>query len=207
MIIAYKNKNAEERRVFRRNISIVLLICQFISYGLWSFKKKTLTAFDCPCSLCFYTTVFCIIDGFKTNHILRSYVLYVGMWGALAAYFLNDATMPFFNIFTLEFFFYHLIISTYPIMLLIAGELRLNHKDIPNLFLLLCNIAWPIFLFDRMTMTNHMLLRVPLNAFPMTYFYKWFGNPGYIFGFVLCLFLIWFFIYIPKMIIYLYRKI
>ena len=34
MIIAYKNKNAEERRVFRRNISIVLLICQFISYGL-----------------------------------------------------------------------------------------------------------------------------------------------------------------------------
>ena len=211
LIRTYVKSTTERRNKIRRNISIILITCEFIAYGLWCVEKlikgQKIGAWDCPCSLCFYTTVFCIIDGLKPIYILRSYMLHLGMWGALAAYlFCDSSTTPMFNIFLLEFFFYHFIIIIYPLMLFFSKEFRPDYGDLPNMFLFLFNMAWPLYIFDRITMTNHMVLRIPINGFPLNHFHRWCGNPGYLLCIAACLLLIWLVMYTPKMIFYLYRK-
>jgi uncharacterized membrane protein YwaF len=82
-------------------------------------------------------------------------------------------------------------------MLFFGGKLHPNAKRLPQCFLFIVVISVPIYIFDKLTEANFLFLNWPSAGSPLVWFEKLLGNPGYIFGYIPMMAVVWTLLYLP----------
>ena len=97
---------------------------------------------------------------------------------------------PPFHYMTIHGFVYHALIILYPWLLFVSGNIRPKTRHIWQPVLLLCGIVPPVYLFNKKFDSNYMFINVPLENTPLEFLADQMGNPGYLLGYAIFIFLL-----------------
>ncbi|MDR1003225.1 MAG: TIGR02206 family membrane protein [Oscillospiraceae bacterium] len=151
-----------------------------------------------PLHLCGIAMLVCIFYPFKNIEFLGDFMYSTGLPGAVSALlFPNWTNYSAGTYFNFQSFFAHFIIVLIPILIIAGGDFKPNYKNLPKCGLFLLIIAAGNYFLNMKIMTNFMFLRYPSPGSPLVIFEEWLGNPGYIFGILITLLVVWLVLYLP----------
>lgn len=156
---------------------------------------------ELPFSLCGLAMFALLWYSYSENKAIGEMLYSLFLPGAISAMlFCNWTERPIGSFLSLFSFYYHIVLIVYIAMILHAKELVPNVRKLwaPILFLIVSAPA--IYHFNKRYDTNFMFLNVPSPGSPLIPLAHIFGNPGYIFGLVLILCLLWIVMYTPYVI-------
>ena len=120
------------------------------------------------------------------------------MPGALmGTVYANWVYMPTLNFIYITSFVLHGLMVIYPLLSLTAGDHRPSVRWLPACFGFLATVSVPVYFFNLRFDTNFMFLAEPSPGSPLELFEQWFGNPGYLLGFVIMIAIVWAVMYVP----------
>ena len=114
--------------------------------------------------------------------------------------FPNWVVYPVLNFASINSFVVHGLIIAYPVMIMSSGEFFPDYKRLPKCFMILINIAIPIYFFNKIFDTNFLFINTPSDGSPLVALETWLGNPGYILGMFVLVFICWGILYTPVLI-------
>ncbi len=153
-----------------------------------------------PFHLCGINILLIAFDLFKPTKVVRNFLYYFCIPGALLALlFPNWTALPFFNFFNIHSFLIHITLVMYPIMLTFNGDIPLDIKYMPRCIGLLVAMAIPIYFLNFVWNTNFMFLKESDVGNPLELFETLLGN--HLWGFLILLPLVMFIMYIPILIV------
>ncbi len=195
----YKKLNTKSRNTMRIILGSVII-------GLEIIKDIVLIAIDefgvgyLPFHLCGINILLIAFDLFKPTKVVRNFLYYFCIPGALLALlFPNWTVLPGLNFFNIHSFLIHIALVMYPIMLVFSGDIPLDIKYMPRCIALLIAMAIPLYFLNILWDTNFMFLLRPDSGNPLELFEKLLGN--HLWGFPILLPLVMFVMYIPILII------
>lgn len=97
---------------------------------------------------------------------------------------------PAFHYMVIHGFIYHALIILYPWLLFVSGNIRPKMRHIWQPVLLLCCIVPPIYLFNQKMGSNYMFINEPPTNTPLEFLANQMGNPGYLIGYAIFIFLL-----------------
>lgn len=97
---------------------------------------------------------------------------------------------PPFHYMTIHGFVYHALIILYPWLLFVSGNIRPKTRHIWQPVLLLCGIVPPVYLFNKKFDSNYMFINVPPENTPLEFLADQMGNPDYLLGYAIFIFLL-----------------
>jgi hypothetical integral membrane protein (TIGR02206 family) len=154
-----------------------------------------------PLHLCGMSIFFIAIHTARPNRFTGELLYSLSIPGALSALLFADWTMyPIWNFFCLQSFFIHMLELTYPFMLFGAREIRPRVRNLwmPSLYLLI--VVPAIYHLNHVIDTNFFFINKASPGSPMSLLQKFLGSPGYVFGTIGILAIIWFVMYTPIVI-------
>ena len=153
-----------------------------------------------PFHLCGINILLICFDLFKQTKIVRNFLYYFCIPGALLALLFPNWTMlPCMNFFSINSFLIHGFLLMYPLLLVASGELTPSVKMMPKCIFLLVLMAVPIYFMNLAWDTNFMFLMSPETGNPLGLFEKYLGS--HLWGFPILLPIVMFIMYIPIFII------
>ncbi|MDO4608000.1 MAG: YwaF family protein [Clostridia bacterium] len=195
----YKKLDTKKRNIMRCILGVVIV-------GLEIVKDIALIAIGefnvgyLPFHLCGINILLIAFDLFKPTKVVRNFLYYFCIPGALLALlFPNWTVLPFANFFHIHSFLIHIVLVMYPIMLVIGGDIPLDIKYMPRCIGLLVAMAIPLYFLNIRWDTNFMFLLRPDKGNPLELFEKLLGN--HLWGFAILLPLVMFVMYLPILII------
>ena len=96
---------------------------------------------------------------------------------------------PAFHYMTIHGFGYHALIVLYPWLLFVHGNIRPRIHHVWQPMLLLCCIIPPVYLFNKKFGSNYMFINEPPKNTPLEFLANQMGNPGYLIGYAIFIFL------------------
>lgn len=130
-----------------------------------------------PFHLCGINILLILFDIIKPTATVRSFLYYFCIPGAaLALLFPNWTETPFLNFFHFHSFLIHISLVMYPVLLVSAGQVKINLKAALKSLALLILLAIPIYFLNILWETNFMFLREPDSGNPLELFEKLLGN-------------------------------
>ena len=175
--LLYRRLTDEKKRCLFRRVFAALIVADEL------FKIVMLTAggnYDVsylPLHLCSINIFLIAAHAAKPNPMLANFLYTIDLPGALLALLFPSWTkLPFLNFMHIHSFTVHILLATYPILLLDSGELRPNHRYIPRCMLLLLCMAIPVYGFNCVFDTNFMFLMYASKNNPLYVFEKLFGS-------------------------------
>lgn len=187
MSVTYKKMPDAKRRKTRKILGTIILITEIYYQFVLIITGQAKIGY-LPLHLCGIAIFLCFLDAFKPNAVIRDFIYCLCMPGALMALLFPSWTMyPIINFANINSFVSHGLLLAYPIMLIYAGELIPDYKNLPMCSLLLLLIVVPMYFFNKIFDTNFLFLNDPYEVVPCIIFERWFGNPGYIFGMAISL--------------------
>jgi hypothetical integral membrane protein (TIGR02206 family) len=194
---AYKRSGAKTRRRMRAGVALAIVLMevakQIIVAVQGSYSWELL-----PLHLCGMSIFFVAIHTLRPNRVTGEILYSLSIPGAISALLFADWTMyPIWNIFCLQSFFIHMLELTYPFMLLGTGEIRPNVRRlwIPSLYLAI--VVPIIYYLNHALNTNFFFINEAAPGSPLSLLQGILGSPGYIFGTIGLLALIWLVMYAP----------
>ncbi|MBQ8202710.1 MAG: YwaF family protein [Clostridia bacterium] len=158
-----------------------------------------------PFHLCGISVVLITFDTVKPTKIVRYFLYYLGIPGAmLALLFPNWTVLPCMNFFHIHSFTIHMLLVIYPIILIAGGDIFPDIKAMPKCILLLISLAIPIYFINLLCDTNFMFLMEPETGNPLGLFEKYLGS--HLWGFPILLPVVMFIMYIPMLIAAKFKK-
>lgn len=158
-----------------------------------------------PFHLCGINILLICFDLFKQTKIVRNFLYYFCIPGALLALLFPNWTMlPCMNFFSINSFLIHGVLVMYPVLLVASGELMPSIKMMPKCILLLAAMAVPIYFMNLAWDTNFMFLMSPETGNPLGLFEKYLGS--HLWGFPILLPLVMFIMYIPIFFLSRFKK-
>lgn len=198
--IRYKNSQDFKRQIFRKILGISALLSE-VYYQTVLIITKQFNINYLPLHLCGLSIFLCFFDSIKSKLILREFLFCLGLPGALfAILFPNWLIYPALNFASINSFIVHGLLMAYPVVIMVGGEFVPDYKRLPKCFLILINIAVPIYFFNKMFNTNFLFINTPSDGSPLVALEAWLGNPGYILGMVILVFICWGVLYTPILI-------
>lgn len=193
----FKKLDANKQKAFQQKVawSILLLEISKMSYLL---MKNEFSINYLPLELCSFA-IFAIFYHAYTDNVFVGEMLYnLFLPGAIAALlFCNWTHRPIYEFLSLFSFIFHFTLVLYCMMVVYAGIVKPNRKRILSSLLFLAVTAPIIYQVNKIWNTNFMFLNVPSPGSPLEPLENIFGNPGYIFGLVCMVILLWTIMYIP----------
>ena len=122
---------------------------------------------------------------------------------AMALLFPNWTPLPFWNFLYLRSFLLHGILAAVPVMAVAGGDLRPAPRNLPKCFAAGLALCVPIWCIDKALDQNFFFLNSPSPGSPLELFARWWGDPGYLAGLPVMLWLTWLVLYLPLV---LYRR-
>lgn len=146
--------------------------------------------YELPLHLCSLSGLLCLlhcITGWKWS----GQVLYtLGLPGTVfALVFPNWAFYPAVHFVTIEGFFFHVGIVMYVSAMLYSHQIVPDIKKIWQVVLFLLVTVTPVYFFDRSFKTNYMFVNWPAEGSPLELLASYMGNPGYLFGYAVLVFI------------------
>ena len=149
-----------------------------------------------PFHLCGISVVLITFDIIKPTKIVRYFLYYLGIPGALLALsFPNWTVLPCLNFFNIHSFTIHMMVVIYPVVLVAGGEFLPDIKAMFKCVLLLICLAIPIYFINLLCDTNFMFLMDPEAGNPLELFEKYLGS--HLWGFPILLPIVMFIMYLP----------
>jgi len=205
--LLYRNAGKRTRKRLRAIIASCIVLMEVAKQLLVTFTVGDHIYYHwelLPLHLCGISIIMVAIHTVKQNRFTGEYLYSLSIPGAAMALIFADWTMyPLLNFYCLQSFLIHMLELTYPIMLLAAGELRPAVKNLwmPSLFLL---VTVPlIYRLNHILDTNFFFMNEAAPDSPLSFLQTYLGSPGYIFGAIGILAILWFILYTPLVI---YRK-
>ncbi|MDR0199418.1 MAG: TIGR02206 family membrane protein [Streptococcaceae bacterium] len=198
---AYRHSDDARKRHFRHVIAIVVLNLEFWK-DIVLIVTGQFTYGNLPFQLCGLGIFFVALDAFKPSSFSRGLIYGLTMWGAVMALVTpNWVTSPIINIIVWQSFTIHMLLVTYCLMQLVAGDFKPRFKDLRFVALFLV-VAFPILmLLNRLPGNpNFFFLEIPAPGSPLEPIHTLFGN-FYLLGLVLLLIVLWLLLYTPWAII------
>ncbi len=193
--IFYKKLNIQKRKI----MLTVLGVCIF---SLEMLKNVTLVAIGefswgyLPFHLCGINILLITFDIFKQTKLVRNFLYYFSIPGAmLALLFPNWTTMPFMNFFHIHSFIIHILLVMYPLLLITTGQIDTDIRSAFKGILLLIGLAIPVYFLNLLWDTNFMFLMEPDSGNPLEMFEKLLGS--HLWGFPILLPIVILIMYIP----------
>lgn len=109
---------------------------------------------------------------------------------ALGILFPVWSVYPAFHYMTIHGFVYHALIILYPWLLFVSGNIQPKTHHILQPVLLLCCIVPPIYFFNKKFDSNYMFINIPPENTPLEFLADHMGNPGYLIGYAIFIFLL-----------------
>lgn len=176
MSLKYRQSDQKERFRLRQMMSLgivideifkIIVLCIGGNYGVEYL----------PLHLCSINIFIIAYHVYKPNKMLDNFLYAVCIPGALAALLAPTwIELPINSFMHLHSFTIHILLATYPIMLVAGGDIVPNIKQFPKCILFTLIMAIPIYFVNVMYDTNFMFLMRAEPGNPL----KWFGDT---FGF------------------------
>ncbi len=152
-----------------------------------------------PFHLCGINILLIAFDVVKQSKIVRSFLYYFAIPGAmLALLFPNWTEMPVLNFFHLHSFTIHILLVLYPLLLITANQVSTDLKSALGGTLLLVAMAIPVYFLNMLWDTNFMFLMESDSGNPLEMFEKLLGS--HLWGFPILLPVVILVMYIPARI-------
>lgn len=194
-IIVYKKLDANGKNKMR----IILGASVFASEMIKNIVAIAIGDFGVghlPFHLCGISVVLITFDTVKPTKIVRYFLYYLGIPGALLALlFPNWTVLPCLNFFHIHSFTIHMLLVIYPLILIAGGEFLPDIKAMAKCILLLICLAIPIYFINLLCDTNFMFLMEPETGNPLGLFEKYLGS--HLWGFPILLPKVMFIMYLP----------
>ncbi len=152
-----------------------------------------------PFHLCGINILLIAFDVFKPTKVVRHFLYYFSIPGALMALlFPNWTSQPFWNFFHLHSFTIHILLVMYPLLLATTGQVSRDLKAAGKSVLLLVALAIPVYGLNLLWDTNFMFLMEPDKGNPLELFEKLLGS--HLWGFPILLPVVMLAMYLPLQI-------
>lgn len=197
-IIVYKKLDANGKNKMRIILGALVfaseMIKNIVAIAIGDFGVGHL-----PFHLCGISVVLISFDTVKPTKIVRYFLYYLGIPGALLALlFPNWTVLPCLNFFHIHSFTIHMLLVIYPLILIASGEFLPDIKAMAKCILLLICLAIPIYFINLLCDTNFMFLMEPETGNPLGLFEKYLGS--HLWGFPILLPIVMFIMYLPILI-------
>ena len=194
-IIVYKKLDANGKNKMRIILGALVfaseMIKNVVAIAIGDFGVGHL-----PFHLCGISVVLISFDTVKPTKIVRYFLYYLGIPGALLALlFPNWTVLPCLNFFHIHSFTIHMLLVIYPLILIAGGEFLPDIKAMAKCILLLICLAIPIYFINLLCDTNFMFLMEPETGNPLGLFEKYLGS--HLWGFPVLLPIVMFIMYLP----------
>ena len=165
-IIIYKKLDANGKNKMRIILGALVfaseMIKNIVAIAIGDFGVGHL-----PFHLCGISVVLISFDTVKPTKIVRYFLYYLGIPGALLALlFPNWTVLPCLNFFHIHSFTIHMLLVIYPLILIAGGEFLPDIKAMAKCILLLICLAIPIYFINLLCDTNFMFLMEPETGNP-----------------------------------------
>ena len=191
MIPVYLKAGPKRKLKIRKTLAMTLLIMEIIKDIVIVIIGAPLSAY-LPLHLCGYAIFFLLADAYiPKQKVTGQLIAYAFGPGAIAALLFCSWTVlpPFWNFISAFSFVFHGIIVCYFAMRLADGEIKPDYKGLWISVLTMVLLAVPAYMVDMKTGYNYMFIYKVQRDSPLEIaweiFGTRFGNPGYIFGSVL----------------------
>lgn len=186
---------AKNKRLQMLNAFVLLALCCTFTQDAILTVTGHMNARMLPFHLCDLATFFYLflqMRILRTGHCdsLAEIALCLFMPGAvLGILFPVWNVYPPFHYMTIHGFIYHALIILYPWLLFVSGNVRPRTKHIWQPVLFLCCIVPPVYLFNKKFDSNYMFINYPPANTPLKVLADQIGNPGYLLGYAIFIFL------------------
>ncbi|MDR2655282.1 MAG: TIGR02206 family membrane protein [Oscillospiraceae bacterium] len=199
--LLYKKADEKKREIMRKALAIACVLLEGARHILaLSVGQDDVSMI--PLHLCGMSIFINFWYAFWPNKTAGEILYSLCLPGALAALLFSDWTVyPLWNYQSIQSFVIHAFHFTFPVMLLVSGQIRPSVKNLwrPVLFLLI--VCPPIYFLNRLWGTNFFFLSWASPGSPLEPLQNLLGNPGYLFGFAGLLLVIWLVLYLPFIIL------
>jgi hypothetical integral membrane protein (TIGR02206 family) len=151
-----------------------------------------------PLHLCGMSIFVIAIHTVKKTRFTSEFLYSLSIPGAVMALVFADWNMyPLWNMYCLQSFLIHMCELAFPVMLLAAGDIRPRAKNLWMPAIYLAVVVPPIFFLNKRLDTNFLFLNDPAPGSPLSFLETFLGNPGYVFGTIGILIIVWLIMYAP----------
>lgn len=179
----------------------VLIVAQEILKDLIHFFIGTLEVGHLPLHLCGISIFITLWYAFRPSKFVGNLLYSLSLPGAMAALIFPDWTKyPFLHFSNINSFTIHTWLVMVVIVLLYSKRIVPDYKYLPKCLGFLGVLALPIYFLNKLWNTNFMFINTPSKGSPLEPLAKLLGNPGYIFGAVVLLIIVWVVMYLPYVI-------
>ena len=195
--LIYKRSDEKRQNFFRITIASTIVLMEVVK-DLVAIIIKALSWEFLPLHLCGLSIFMIAIHAMKPNKFTAEFLYCLSIPGAVMALIFSDWVIyPVWNIFCLQSFLIHMLELTFPIMLLASGQIRPNPKKLwmPSLFLMIYTPI--IFHLNHLLSTNFLFINEAAPDSPLSFLQNVLGNPGYVFGTIGILVIVWIIMYMP----------
>ena len=199
--LIYKKSDEKRQNIFRIVIASIIVLLEVVKYII-ALVTNVFTWEFLSLHLCGLSIFMIAIHAIKPNKFTAEFLYSLSIPGAVMALLFSDwVVYPIFNFYCLQSFLIHMFELTFPIMLLASRQIRPNPKNLwmPALFLLI--YAPIIFHLNHLLDTNFLFLNEAAPDSPLSFLQNILGNPGYVFGTIGILAIVWIILYVPLVII------
>ena len=195
----------------RRRIEILLCACTLALWLLWEAVLLLTGQFRLNyfpldlCDIAVFAELWCAVRPGPVRQEL-CYCLFLP--GALMALlFPNWTPLPLLNLQCIRGFAVHGLLTAYPILLLASGTFRPDPRRLPRCLCAALAMCVPVYWADQALDQNFFFLNDPSPGSPLELFAAWLGEPGYLIGLPIMLFLAWGVLYLPWLLLSTPRRI
>ena len=211
-VISYVRGSSSKQNKMRKCFALGLLIAEILKDIILLIIGAPISAY-LPLHLCGYAIFFILLDAFLPRQKLTGQMMaYAFGPGAVAALlFCNWTSLPlFWNYLSLHSFVFHGAIVTYAVMRIANGEIRPDYKGLWITVITMAALAVPAYLVDMKTGYNYMFIYTVQRDSPLEIAWEIFGTrwgkPGYVFGALLLVIVIFHALYLIYGIMGLRRR-
>ena len=197
--IFYRRLSNDKRKIMRTVLGAYIFIQEMaknlVLIILGQFDWRYL-----PFHLCGINILLIFFDIFKETKVVRSFLYYFAIPGAmLALLFPNWTEMPVWNFFHINSFTIHILLVLYPLLLVTTDAVATDLKSALKGVGLLVAMAIPVYGLNLLWDTNFMFLMEPDSGNPLELFQQLLGS--HLWGFPILLPVVILVMYLPVRII------
>lgn len=197
LCVLYCSLDEKHRKKLRISVGCAILFLEFAN-DINLILQGGMDLYTLPLHLCGLAVFFSFYHSLRPNPTIGNFLYSTCMPGAIFAILCPDWTMfPAFSYHSSVAFLLHTLLTAYPLMLTLGGDLRRDAKKLPICFIILCVLAVPVYFFNQHFRTNYMFLRYPSPGSPLEWFASLLGIPGYLLGYFPMMAVIWTLLYLP----------
>lgn len=174
--LLYGKLDRHGREKWRRTMAVLLVANELFKHVCLIIGGNFMVKY-LPLHLCSINIFLIAVHAWRPSKVLDNFLYLVCIPGALAALlFPSWGALPVANFMYWHSFTVHILLTTYPIVLTAAGDIRPQLREFFKCLGLLLAMAVPIAVFNILFDTNFMFLMYPEPGNPLLWFEEHWGN-------------------------------